>query len=138
MDSRIFQEKPMGIKEDLMRVPMDSRFRYDAAANMFFINFEGLNITRSKDISDIRRNIDLLLKPLGKKVRTIVNYENFTIPPEFEDEYFAMVKEVSSYYESVSRYATNAFLRSQLGSGLSKKEVDPQIYETKEAAEKAL
>jgi len=45
---------------------------------------------------------------------------------------------VSQYYESASRYATNAFIRSQLGDGLVKKEVPPQIYEHKEEAEQAL
>lgn len=138
MDVRIFQEGPMGLKDDLVKVPMASRFRYDAGTNRFFINFEGLSIRSSREIHDIRRNVEMLLKPLCRKVRTIVNYENFTILPELEDEYFSMVKEVMQYYESASRYATSAFLRSQLDSGLAKKEVPPQVYEGREDAERAL
>ncbi len=138
MDARIFQEGPMGLKDDLVKIPMGSRFRYDAANNMFFINFEGLSITGLKDIKEIRRNVEMHLKPLCKQVRTIVNYENFSILPDLEDEYFSMVKEVMQYYASVSRYATNAFLRSQLDSGLAKKEVAPRLYEQKEDAVKAL
>ncbi len=138
MDARIFTEGPMGLRDDLLKMPIGNRFRYDAASNMFFINFEGLSITSSKDIKDICRYVEMMLKPLGKKVRTIVNYENFTILPELEDEYFSMVKHVMQYYESASRYATNAFVRSQLGAGLVKKAVAPQIYEHKEEAEQAL
>jgi propionate CoA-transferase len=138
MDARIFHEGPMGLRDDLMKMPLINRFRYDAATNMFFINFEGLSIHSSKDIKDICRFVEMMLKPLGKKVRTIVNYENFTILPELEEEYFSMVKHVSQYYESASRYATSAFIRSQLGAGLEKKEVPPQVYERKEEAEQAL
>ncbi|RPH75512.1 acyl CoA:acetate/3-ketoacid CoA transferase [bacterium] len=138
MDPRIFQADPMGLKDDLGKVPMGSRFRYDAARNLFFVNFEGLSIRTEKDIMDIHRYVDLLLNPLGKKVRTIVNYEHFSILPELEDEYFSMVKDVMKYYERTSRYATNAFLRSQVGEGLTKKEVTPQIFENKEEAELAL
>jgi len=138
MDPRIFREEPMGLKDDLLAVPLCDRFRYDPVSNLFFVNFEGLAIRSQKEIKDIRRVVETMLKPLGKKVKTIVNYENFSLVPELEDDYVNMVKDVMEYYESVTRYATSAFLRLQLGNAMTRKEVHPQIYETKEDAERAL
>ena len=44
MDTRIFAAEPMGLKDDLMTVPLDARFAYDATRNMFFLNMEGMSL----------------------------------------------------------------------------------------------
>ena len=79
-----------------------------------------------------------MLSTLGKKVNTIVNYDNFNILPELMNEYTDMVKYVMQFYESVTRYTTSAFLRMKLGDELQKRDLAPHIYETKEEAQKVL
>lgn len=138
MDARIFSDELMGLKKIVLAMPLCERFRYDPVKNTYFVNFEGLEIRTKKEIADIQRIVEVQLKPLGKKVKTIVNYENFSILPELEEEYVAMIKEVTQFYESATRYSTSAFVRMQLAGALTRKEVVPQVFETREDAEKAL
>jgi propionate CoA-transferase len=80
-----------------------------------------------------------MVAPLGKKVYTIVNYDNFIIQPDIVDEYTAMVKYlIDNYYSGVTRYTTSTFLRLKLGDALKKRDVAPHIYESSEEARRRL
>ena len=112
MDIRLFAKGPMGLREDLLSMPFGERFVYDAKQNLFFINFERLAVRTDSDIALIDRTVRRLMSPLGHRVHTIVNYDNFSIVPELLDRYAEMVRGlVDLYYESVTRYTTNGFLR---------------------------
>ena len=80
MDARIFRPEPMGLRNDMMRVPLESRFRYDPEENLFFINFENMEVKTKDDIEAIRTQVESILAPLGRKVSTVVNYDNFSVP----------------------------------------------------------
>src|SRR5262249_47560022 len=41
MDGRIFSPEPMGLRDDLLRMPLERRFTYHPSENLFFVNFEG-------------------------------------------------------------------------------------------------
>jgi propionate CoA-transferase len=139
MDERIFRLQPMGLKTDLISKPISERMIYDEATNMFYVNFEGLQVLSMKDIEDIRAQAEAVLAPLGKKVNAIVNYDNFFILKDLADPYVDMVRYlVSRFYENVTRYTTSAFLRMKLGEGLNVRGVSPHIYETREEARKGL
>ncbi|MBN1613172.1 MAG: acyl CoA:acetate/3-ketoacid CoA transferase [Deltaproteobacteria bacterium] len=139
MDERIFWPEPMGLKDQLIAVPLEDRLAYNAEENVFFVNFEGLAIRSSGQIAEIRRKVDEMLGTLGRKVYTIVNYDNFSIVPELEDEYIGMVKDVvDRYYLRTTRYTTSAFLRMKLGRALEKREVPPYIFEDPGEALEAL
>ncbi len=139
MDARIFQDEPMGLKTDLLVAPLDLRLSYDPESNIFFVNFEGLSVRTLKEIDNIRAAVEKILVPLGKKVFTVVNYDNFSITPELEEEYINMVNYVvSRFYASVSRYTTSAFLRIKLGDALAKRGLSPHIYMSRHEARKAL
>ncbi|RJQ65379.1 MAG: acyl CoA:acetate/3-ketoacid CoA transferase [Desulfobacteraceae bacterium] len=139
MDARIFQPGPMGLREEMVAVPLSSRLTYDPETNQFFMNFEALSVARSQEIQEIRGTIEQMLKPLGKKVYAIVNYDNFYIQPELEDEYSALVKYLmDNFYENVTRFTTSAFLRMKLGQALKRRQVSAHIYETHEEAQQAL
>lgn len=139
MDARIFRPDPMGLREEMVVVPLASRLSYDAATNQFFVNFEALSIKTRQDIREIRELVETMLKPLGKKVYTIVNYDNFYIRPDLEEEYTALIKFLmDNYYENATRFTTSAFLRMKLGEALKKRQVSPHIYETHKEAQKAL
>jgi len=129
----------MGLKDDLLSVPIHDRITYDQETNIFYVNFEGLAVKTRSDIEAIRERVTEVCAPLGSRVKTIVNYDNFSIAPELEDEYIKMVKfVVSKYYSDVTRYTTSAFLRMKLGDELKRRHLAPHIFQTKEEARQAL
>ena len=139
MDARIFRAVPMGLKADLLTLTLDERLTYDPAENLFFVNFEGYAIQTSQDVQAVKEAVERIVSPLGKKVYTIVNYDNFTIMPDIVEEYTDMVKHlVDHYYSGVTRYTTSAFLRMKLGDALQKRDVAPHIYESSGEAQQAL
>lgn len=139
MDERIFKPMPMGLKDDLLSIPINERLTYDPENNIFYVNFEGLAVKTKNDIEAIRSRVAEICAPLGKRVKTIVNYDNFSLVPELEDDYVKMVKfVVSKYYSDVTRYTTSAFLRMKLGDELKKRHLAPHIFQSKDEAREAL
>lgn len=139
MDERIFRPEPMGMKENLLTVSLSERLSYNPKENLFFVNFEGYSVKTRDDIRDVEAMVEKILSPLGKKVYTIVNYDNFNILPDLVDEYTDMVKRlVERFYSGVTRYTTSTFLRMKIGEALAKRDVAPHIYESSEEARKAL
>jgi propionate CoA-transferase len=135
MDKRIFSDQPMGLRDDLLRIPLERRFTYHPKEDLFFINFEGHRVRNQADIDHIRRTVEAMLSPLGHKVYAIVNYDNFEIFPDVIDEYSAMVRDlVDRFYSGVTRYSTSGFLRTKLGDALKQRAVAPHIYESAEEA----
>jgi propionate CoA-transferase len=102
------------------------------------VNFENYYVKTADDIEKIREKVETLLAPLGKKVFTVVNYDNFNIAPDLVDAYTDLVKYVMQYYEGVTRYTTSTFLRMKLGDELQKRDLAPHIYESREEARAAL
>ncbi|MGE0084814.1 MAG: acyl CoA:acetate/3-ketoacid CoA transferase [Desulfococcaceae bacterium] len=139
MDKRIFCSEAMGLRVELLNMSLEERLNYDPAENIFYVNFENYQIRNSDDVQDIEEMVGKIIRPLGKKVFTIVNYDNFLIYPEIIDEYTTMVKRLmDTYYTGVTRYTTSTFLRMKLGDALQKRNVAPHIYETREEARHAL
>jgi propionate CoA-transferase len=139
MDERIFRPEPMGLKQDLLRLNLKDRLTHDPRENLFFVNFEGFAVRSAEDVRRIDQAVRRILTPLGHKVVTIVNYDNFTIADDVVDDYTDMVKRlVEDLYSNVTRYTTSAFLRLKLGDALAKRNVSPHIYESQSEAKKAL
>jgi propionate CoA-transferase len=139
MDERIFRPEPMDLKTDLLTLTLEERLTYDPVENLFFVNFEGYSIQSAQDVEAVKKAVERIVKPLGKRVYTIVNYDNFTIMPDIVDEYTDMVKHlVDHYYSGVTRYTTSTFLRMKLGDALQKRDVAPHIYESSQEARRAL
>jgi propionate CoA-transferase len=135
MDARIFEPGPMGLRELLLTIPLAQRFAYDPEHNLFFINFERITVRTAKDIDSIRAEVERKLKPLGRKVYAIVNYDNATILPDIVDAYGEMVRYLMDrYYWDVTRYSTSGFLRLKLGDALASRGVAPHIYESADEA----
>jgi propionate CoA-transferase len=135
MDARIFADGPMGLRDDLLSIPIDHRFIYNAQQNLMFINFEGLQISRLAEIDQIHDIVAGILAGLGKRAFCIVNYDNFSVLPDLLNDYASMVKSLTDkYYSGVTRYTTSLFLRLKLGGALSERGVAPHIYESGEEA----
>ena len=82
------------------------------------------------DLEAIRTSVDQLLAPLGKRVHSIVNYERFSCDDDVFDEYIDLVTYVEqTYYESVRRYTSGAFMRHKLGTELAKRAVSSEVLD---------
>jgi propionate CoA-transferase len=131
MDERIFLASPMGLRDDLLRLPLEERFSYDAQQNVFFVNFEGLVVKTGEEVERIRALVAERVAPLAAKVYAIVNYDNFSILPDVLDAYTEMVRDLTDrFYSGVTRYTTSSFLRMKLGDALARRDVAPHIYES--------
>ncbi|MDE2364716.1 MAG: acyl CoA:acetate/3-ketoacid CoA transferase [Hyphomicrobiales bacterium] len=139
MDARIFSAEPMGLRDQMLTIPLEQRFSLDETTTHFFINLERFNVTSKDQIERIRQIVTDRIAPLGKRVYAIVNYDNFTISPDLLDDYSAMVRGLmDKYYAEVTRYTTSGFLRMKLGDALEKRGVAPHIYESATEARKSL
>ena len=135
MDARIFADGPMGLREDLLSLPLETRLGYDEARNIFFLNFEGVTIRTKGDIEHVREAVEARLERIGRKVAAIVNYDNFSIVPELLDAYVEMVRRlVERHYLDVTRYTSSTFHRARLAAALEGGHVASRLYETPEGA----
>jgi len=131
MDQRIFADNPMGLRSQLLGVPFEDRFTYDAAKNIFFVNLEGLMIRKEEDIQDIVDAVEGHLKGISHKVAAIFNYDRFDISPELVDSCAQALKEIADrYYSVVTGYTSSTFLRAKLNDALKMHAINLELYET--------
>ncbi len=131
MDPRIFQPGTMGLKDDLLYIPLEARFSYDETENLFLINFEGISIATAEQLEAVRAAVDERLAAVGHRVYAVVNYDNFYIAPHLMDQYTAAVRRTAeSHYLGVTRYTTSSFMRLKLGQELARRDVAPHVYES--------
>lgn len=139
MDARLFLPEIMGLRDDMLMIPLARRFSYDAEQNTLFINMEGATVRNRDDVDAIAAQIQGHLEPLPGKAWAIVNYDNYTILPDALDAYAEMVRAIEErYYLGITRYTTSSFLRAKLGRELSRRDVAPHIYESAEEARQYL
>lgn len=139
MDPRIFKPESMGIRQELLGIPLEERLAYDPRKNLFFVNFERLSIDSLDQIEAIRDLVVARLGHLEHKVAAIVNYDNFNIAPELLDHYLDVVRDiVERFYSDVTRYTTSTFMRLKLGRALTERHVAPHIYESEQEAREGL
>jgi len=135
MDARIFREEPMGLRQELLSIPLEARFAYDPDRNTFFVNMEGLSLHAPADVDALGIEAGKRLAGVTKKVRVAVNYDNFYLAPDLEDAYLSLISSLAErYYESVTRYTTRSFMRLKLGAQLSQRGLAPHIYESHQEA----
>jgi propionate CoA-transferase len=129
----------MGLRARLLLMPLADRFTYDPATRTLYINFERLTVRSADDVDAVRSEVERLVAPLGHRVYAVVNYDHFALDPHVEDEWAAMVRELTDrHYIDVTRYTTSGFLRAKLGPALAARGVAPHLYETAAEARRAL
>jgi propionate CoA-transferase len=120
----------MRLRERLLGMRMEDRLSYDAATNTVYMDYSGLRVRTTADLAAIGDAVDRLLAPLGQRVHSVVNYERFSCDDDVFDAYIELVKRVEqTYYLSVKRYTSGAFLRHKLGTELAKREVSSEILD---------
>jgi propionate CoA-transferase len=139
MDPRIFRPEPMNLRQRMLDVRIEDRLSYDAESNTVFMNYAGMRVRTLEDLDRIREAVEKLLRPLGKRVYSIVNYDRFEADPEVMDAYLDLVRYVEeNYYLGVSRYTNSGFMRLKLGKELEKRNVSSHVYESRAEAARNL
>lgn len=139
MDARIFRDEPMQLRHALLDRPLDTRMTYDPANNVFYIDLAGLSIHSVDDIERLRRAVESVTEPLGRKVYAIVNYDRLSIRPDLVDDYVTMVKGLMQrYYLRVTRYTSSTFLRMKLGEAMTRNAVSPHHFYRSESEARGL
>lgn len=138
MDRRIFSQKVMGLKDEMLGMSLKDRISYDSEKNTIFLNFAGLRIKTEMDIAELKVAVETRMKAVGKRMHSIVNYDSFAIDEDVMDQYADLVEYIdSTYYLSAARYTTSAFMRLKLGKELEKRHLAPYIHETEDEARRA-
>jgi propionate CoA-transferase len=128
MDARIFLDEPMGLK-DRSPMSLNERLQYDSEKNVLYVNFEGMSLETEEDASELADFLDESLASCGRKVRVIVNYDNFHLSPRAADRFYKMVRHnEENYFLSSIRYSTDAFFRHQLGEDFARADLEQRIY----------
>lgn len=129
MDARIFGPLPMNWRVDFLARPLEQRLVYDAQQELFFVNFEGFEVSDAATIERICEMVAERLAPLGRKVPAVINYDNFSIAPDLMDQYVESVNGLAErYYSKVTRYAHSTFMRASLGRAFRRIEKDAALF----------
>jgi len=128
MDPRIFLPDTMGLRATLTAVPLSARLHYNELQGVFYVDFSRFTVKRADEIEAIHDEAARQLEPLGHKVPAIVNYDEFQLDEDLLDEWADMVARLSErYYTTVTRYASNAFVRASLAQSLSARGLTPNV-----------
>lgn len=128
MAAAIFLPAAMGLRERMLDIRIEDRLDYDTTSNTIYMNYAGMRVRSETDIRTIVDAVDRLLGPLGRRVHAVVNYERFACDDEAFAAYADAVRYVEkTYYLSVRRYTSGAFLRHQLGTELAKRDISTPI-----------
>lgn len=131
MDQAIFRTASMGLRERMLDIRIEDRLSYDAATNTVYMNYAGMRVRSEADVKTIIEAVNRLLGPLGKRVHAVVNYERFSCDDDAFEAYMDAVKYVEkTYYLSVKRYTSGAFLRHKLGAGFAKRDIVSEVLAT--------
>ena len=131
MDPAVFRNASMRLRERMLDTRMEDRLNYDAQTNTVYMNYSGLRVRDLADLDAIGAAVDKMLRPLGQRVHSVVNYERFTCDDDVFDEYIELVKRVEqTYYLSVKRYTSGAFLRHKLGAELAKRQISSELHDS--------
>ena len=71
----------------------------------------------------------------GRRVNAVVNHDGCRIADDLYDDYAEMIQYMlENHYLSTTRYTTSAFMRLKFQEALSKRGLQPHIYERPEDA----
>ena len=139
MAEGLFWPGVMGLRERIFDIRIEDRISYSAQNNTLFLDFAGMRVSTMEDIERIQVAVEGVLKPIGRRVISIVNYDSFWVSPEVADAYMDLVRHIeTNYYLKVSRYTTNGFMRIKLSRGLEERHVTSGVVKDYVAASDSL
>jgi propionate CoA-transferase len=139
MDARIFREEPMELMSELMNLKLHERVSYDPERNILFLNLEGWSVRKKSDVADLKKVLVEACTKAGRRVNSVVNHDGCRIAEDLYDDYADMIQYMlEHHYKTTARYSTSAFLRLKMQEALSKRGLQPHIFERAEEAHAAL
>jgi propionate CoA-transferase len=139
MDPRIFRDEPMGLLNNILTINLAERVTYDAVRNIMFLNLEGWSVKSTQDIDELSTILLAAFEKTGRPVNSVVNHNRFRISEDLYDHYAASIETLLERYSlSTARYTTSAFMRLKMKETLSKRGVQPHIFESGEEAHQAV
>lgn len=137
MDPRIFQEREMDLRTDLLHLDLPMRVALDAGQNTLFLNFEKMRIRNVVDVDMVRQAVENVCLAHPEKVDVIVNYDDCRIDDALVNVWAEMVSGLEErFYRKISRYAGSAFMRMKLREAFP--EHRSHIFETVQQADEYL
>jgi propionate CoA-transferase len=119
MEAALFQPGTVGLVRRILRLDLDSRITFDAGRGILFLDFSGLMVRRREDVERIQTAVESCVRPLGRKVPMVINYDHAHIADEILDAYTRMVRHLEeTCYTRVSRYTSDAFQLMKLGNSM--------------------
>ena len=139
MDKALFHAEPVGLRDRLHDIGVEERLHYEPASNTIFMDYSGMRVSTTEEVDRIVAAVDNVLKPVGGRVNSIVNYDAFWVDPDVAEYYLDAVRYVeSTYYLKVSRYTTNGFMRIKLSQGLEERDISSDVVQTFVEAKESL
>ena len=138
MDARIFTDAPMGLRAEMLEIPLSRRIHYDRDRKILFINLSRMSIRDPSDLAAVKSAVEAALAGLDHRVDVVVNYDMTRIDEVIQSDWTAMVSDLEDrLYARVTRYSSSAFLRRRLGETLSHRRRGT-IFDSEMAARAAL
>ncbi|WCR02682.1 acyl CoA:acetate/3-ketoacid CoA transferase [Paracoccus saliphilus] len=135
MDIRIFTDAPMELMSDLLNLKLSERVSYDPERNILFLNLEGWSVRKESDIDDLQKVLVNACEKAGRRVNSVVNHDGCRIAEDLYDRYADMIEYLMEYhYATTTRYSTSAFMRMKMQEALSRRGLQPHIFERAEEA----
>jgi PAS domain S-box-containing protein len=115
------------------------RFVFDPEENILFIDLAGLRIETRDQVDETRQAVREILESRGRRAYAIVNYEGTEIAPEIVDYYGESIKELYDRYSLTTvRYSSSGLTRSMLRYLGAAKDLESNIFATREEAIRAI
>lgn len=138
MDPRLFTDAPMGLREEMLEIPLSRRIHLDPDRQILFINLARMAIRDTGEVAAVKQAVETAVAGLGHRVDAVVNYDFTRIDERIQHDWAAMVSDLEDrLYGRVTRYSGSAFLRRRLGETLEARR-RTTIYESEAAARAAL
>lgn len=139
MDPRIFREEAMQLMEEITNLKLCERVSYDADRNILFLNLEGWSVRKKGDVVDLQKVLVEASVKAGRRVNAVVNHDGCRIAEDLYDDYAGMIQYMMKhYYKSTARYSTSSFMRLKMKEALSRRGLQPHIFESADEAHASL
>ncbi|MEN3793769.1 acyl CoA:acetate/3-ketoacid CoA transferase [Fulvimarina sp. MAC3] len=128
MDERLFRPERMGLRSDFLEPPLEKRVAFDEERDLLEINLRGYVARTQADLDEIRRRVEAVCDPLGRKIRMVAWYDGFDLHPDLTAAFGQIIADMEEkYYHSTMRYTRSPFLRMRFGAELAKRDVSMRI-----------
>ncbi|MEM9330044.1 MAG: acyl CoA:acetate/3-ketoacid CoA transferase [Pseudomonadota bacterium] len=139
MDARIFNERTMKLRKEMLDIPIVQRLVHDEISNIVYANMSGLDVSTKEELAALDDELNRFFTKLGRKVNIVANYDGISIAPRLSSKFMNLLGQLEyDYYLTSTHYTTSAFMRQKLGHDFKNRSIPPHIFESREEAAKYL